>query len=217
MSKVYVFWDHSNIFVGAQHVAAERDGVLHAAKVRIQLKALSHLATWGRPDATKPIIVASETPYVSMGVILNQIHAHVEIYERGATSNTEQAVDAALQVHMLRALVDEPEPCVAVLLSGDGAGYENGIGFRADLERMARKGWGVEVLAWTHSCDEALRKWAEEAGVFIPLEKYYDYLTFVDGGRNAKPFPLTGRPLTKPQACSPAAPSSPTSPPSSAS
>lgn len=208
MSRIYVFWDNSNIFIQAKSQAVARDGVLRANEARIKVEALHHLAVWGR-DVVKTVVVGSDTPDLRLLDVINRINAHFEIYERGEISHKEQVVDAALQVHMLRALADESEPCVAVLLTGDGAGHENGVGFRADLERMAKRGWGVEVLSWTASVDKGLRTWAEEVGVFIPLEKYYDYITFIEKGRRPKPFPITGRPTAKPRACTPADLSSP--------
>jgi hypothetical protein len=46
---------------------------------------------------------------------------------------------------MLRALADASDPQIAVLLTGDGQGFEEGAGFHADLERMYQKGWGRGV------------------------------------------------------------------------
>jgi hypothetical protein len=88
-------------------------------------------------------------------------------------------------------------PAVAVLLTGDGAGYESGVGFHADLERMAKKGWGVEVLSWEHSCNKRLRKWATGAGVFILLDKHYDQITFIERGRTVLPRTLIKRKMAQ--------------------
>jgi hypothetical protein len=115
-----------------------------------------------------------------------------------AGTGSEQAVDQALQVHMLRALADHEEPQVAVLVTGDGAGYDTGAGFHADLERMARRGWGIEVMAWDLSCNRRLREWAEENGCFVPLEEHYDAITFVQGGRHSAALNLTRRPVSRP-------------------
>jgi hypothetical protein len=75
-----------------------------------------------------------------------------ELYERGGLSGGEQGLDQCLQVHMLRAISDNADPHVAVLLTGDGAGYDDGVGFHADTERMHAAGWAIEVLSWEHSC-----------------------------------------------------------------
>lgn len=34
MDRVYIFWDNSNLFIGAQEIAARRDGVLQTSAVR---------------------------------------------------------------------------------------------------------------------------------------------------------------------------------------
>jgi hypothetical protein len=84
---------------------------------------------------------------------------------------------------MLRALADFQTPGVAVLLTGDGKGYDDGVGFHADLERMASAGWGIEVLSWDTACRKALKEWAEQTGVYIPLDDHFDFVTFREGGR----------------------------------
>ena len=88
-----------------------------------------------------------------------------ELYERGEFSGGEQGLDQCLQVHMLRAISDNHEPQIAVLMTGDGAGYDDGVGFHADMERMHAAGWGVEVLSWQNHCRRALREWATSYGV----------------------------------------------------
>ncbi|MYF36707.1 MAG: NYN domain-containing protein [Synechococcus sp. SB0678_bin_12] len=81
---------------------------------------------------------------------------------------------------MLRDTVDNNgDPGTAVLLSGDGAGFDDGCGFHADLERMHRKGWGIEILAWRHSCNHRMREWAEEKGRFIALDDFYSCVTYI--------------------------------------
>lgn len=66
------------------------------------------------------------------------------------------------------------------MLTGDGKGFMDGVGFHADLERMHKKGWGVEVLAWDRTCNPRLKKWAEQIGVFVPLEDFYESITFTE-------------------------------------
>jgi len=98
---------------------------------------------------------------------------------------------------MLRALADFDAPSIAVLLTGDGAGYDDGAGFHADLERMERRGWGIEVLSWDSACNKKLKAWSKSAGVYIPLDDYYDSVTFIEKGRRSKAMSLTGRPTAK--------------------
>jgi hypothetical protein len=65
---------------------------------------------------------------------------------------------------------------------------------------MHRKGWGVEVLAWERTCNPRLRQWAEKIGVFVPLEDYYETVTFTEDEagalRRATALDLTNRKTT---------------------
>jgi len=202
MKKVFVFWDNSNIFISAKTVAAEREGGDAAYQVKIQFDQMLQLALAGR-TLEYAIAVGSVPP--PMRHVWNQLeHAgvKVELFERGGLSSREQAVDQALQTHMLRKALDyNGTPGIAVMLTGDGAGYLDGVGFHADLERMHKKGWGVEVLAWERTCNPRLKQWANKIGVFIPLEHYYDAITFTEDAsgalRRAKPLDLSKRKMTK--------------------
>lgn len=186
VERVYIFWDNSNIFVSAQDVAERRDGVLQRHAVRLQFDHLYYLAAMGR-TVVRTFVVGSIPPEVRVWARLQEsTGAEIELQERGEFSGGEQGVDAALQVQMLRALADEDEPCVAVLLTGDGAGYLDGVGFHADLERMQRKRWGIEVLSWDHSCNQRLKTWAKEAGVYVPLDAHYRKITFIESGRRSE-------------------------------
>ena len=75
-----------------------------------------------------------------------------------------------------------------LLLTGDGSGFADGVGFHADLERMHRRGWRIEVLSWRHSCNRRMREWAEQNGSFVALDDFYDAITFLEP-------PLPGEPV----------------------
>ncbi len=186
---VYVFWDASNIFIAGQAYAARTEGFTFGAGVRIHFKNLLKLALANR-QVGRVICIGSAAadPYIEK--LLRDTGAKVELYERGASSGREQGVDQCLQVHMLRTAPDVQPPGVAVLLSGDGAGYGDGVGFHADLRRLHLRGWGIEVLPWTHSCGSPLKSWAKSAGVFVPLDNYYRSITFVADLRDAEPLSL---------------------------
>ena len=191
--KVYIFWDNSNIFIPAQGVANQKEGALTGREIRIQFDNLFDLAKAGR-DVAQGVCTGSVPPELErVWARLRSTGIAVELYERGAGSGKEQGVDQCLQVHMLRALADAPAPSVAVLMTGDGAGYMSGAGFHADLERMAKRGWGIEVLSWDIACNGRLRDWAKAAGVYIPLEDFYDSITFREGIRRSTNVSLTHR------------------------
>jgi NYN domain-containing protein len=199
MPDVHIFWDNSNIFIPAKFAANRRDGPMLEYAVRIQFDNMYRLASAGR-DVASAVCVGSVPP--ELEAVWDRLEAagvDVELYERGSGSGTEQGVDQCLQVHMLRALADSDEPAVAVLLTGDGAGYDDGAGFHADLERMAKHGWGIEVLSWDSACNKKLKAWANSSGVYIPLDDYYQSVTFIEKGRRSKELSLTSRPTAKPK------------------
>jgi len=193
INRVVIFWDNSNIFIPAQYVALKHDGAMLQKAIRIQFDNLFNLARAGR-EVEKAVCVGSVPP--ELDAVWKKLRAtgvHVELYERGACTGTEQGVDQCLQVHMLRALADIKTPTTTVLLTGDGAGYTDGIGFHADLERMAKAGWGIEVLSWDIACNKKLREWAKAVGLYVPLEDYFESVTFIEKGRSAKPLSLKHR------------------------
>ena len=71
------------------------------------------------------------------------------------------------------------DPGIAVLLTGDGKGFYDGIGFHSDVERMHRKGWRIEILSWADSCNARMREWAEQNGVFVALDDFYNSVTYL--------------------------------------
>ena len=66
------------------------------------------------------------------------------------------------------------------MLTGDGSGFHDGVGFHADMERMHKRGWKIEVLSWQHSCNRRMREWAERKGKFIALDDFHESITFLE-------------------------------------
>ncbi|MDE2731154.1 MAG: hypothetical protein OXI38_07165 [Bacteroidota bacterium] len=70
----------------------------------------------------------------------------VELFDRGKAHRGEQDMpDGLLQLRMLEDALDySGDPEIAVLLSGDGAGYLTGAGFHSTLERCCARGGGLK-------------------------------------------------------------------------
>ena len=182
MDKVFIYWDNSNIFIGARAVAEEREGVQARHRVRISFKAMMRLAHADRP-VEKAIAAGSVPP--EMRALWNRLSAEgvqIELFDRGAIERGEQQTpDRVLQLQMLRDFADyNGDPGIVVLLTGDGQGFYDGAGFHADLERMHRREWRVEVLSWANSCNQRMRQWVEEHGIFVPLDDFYNAVTFLE-------------------------------------
>ena len=205
---MFVYWDNSNIYHEAQRLAEEHEGTPGARYlVRVHFDNLLRLAHADRP-VTRAVAAGSIPP--EMQQLWNRMEnrgVEVNLFDRGTRGQGEQGVlDQWLQLRMLEDGLDHNgNPGVIVLLTGDGAGYMHGRGHRT-LERMHGRGWGVEVLSWTHSCNRGMREWAEEHGVFVALDNYYGAITFREPSRPGYEFApprdqtaldLTDRPMAR--------------------
>ena len=186
MDDVFIYWDNSNIFHEAQRLAEERNGTPGARYlIRIHFERMMDLARAGRP--VKRAVAAGSVP-PEMRQLWNRLEnsgVEVNLFDRGDPSRPEQQVpDQVLQLRMLQdALIYNGDPGIAVLLTGDGAGYDRGEGFHSALELMHNKGWRIEIMSWAHSCNQRMRRWAEENGVFVALDEFYDSITFREPSR----------------------------------
>ena len=197
MEKLFIYWDNSNIFISAQEVASDREGVEARYRVRVSFRNLLELASAGR-DIERAIAVGSIPP--ELRHVWNRLEnkgVTVQLLERGAMEGREQGVDQTLQTAMLRDALDyNGDPGIAVMLTGDGSGFHDGVGFHADLERMHSRGWRIEVLSWRHSCNRRMREWVEKHGRFVALDDHYDSVTFLEP-------PSAGQPIAAPRHASP--------------
>ena len=183
MDRVFIYWDNSNIFHEAQRFAEERDEGINARyRVRIHFESMLRLAHADRP-IERAFAAGSIPP--RMQQLWNRLESggvEVSLFDRGSSDRGEQETpDRILQLRMLEDALDyNGDPGIAVLLTGDGAGYLQGAGFHSTLERMHNRGWRVEILSWAHSTNQRMRRWAEENGIFVALDDFYESVTFME-------------------------------------
>lgn len=191
--RVHIIWDNSNIFISGRALCDKLE--YKSSIFRINFESLVDLAANNRP-IEQVFCVGSVPPPTDAvwGHIEKKTGKKPELYERGASSGKEQAIDQALQTRMLRLGYDFDPPETIVLMSGDGSGFEQGIGFFADIKRLHKVGWNVEVLSWKDNCKKEMKIWAEENGLFIPLDDFYGSVTFLEGLRKASTLDLNRRP-----------------------
>ncbi len=187
MERTFIYWDNSNIFVGAREVAADREGGDARSRVRLHFRNLLDLARRGRP-IEKAVAVGSVPPGLrQVWKRLEHDGATARLLEMGALHGRD--VDQVLSTCMLRDGLDhDGDPGIAVLLTGDGRGFADGVGFHADLERMHGRGWRIEVLSWRRSCSRRMRAWAETNGEFVALDDAYEHITFLESAWPGRPF-----------------------------
>ncbi len=208
MDEVFIYWDNSNIFHEAQRLAEEREEGPNARYlVRINFDNMLRLAQAGRP--LRQAVAAGSVP-PEMRQLWNRLEnmgVDVNLIDRGDSTRGEQEMpDRILQLRMLEdALDNNGDPGIVVLLTGDGAGYMEGTGFHRTLERMHNRDWRVEILSWGHSCNQRMRQWAEQNGIFISLDDFYDAITYLEPsrpgfelsqGRGSAPLDLSKRPVS---------------------
>ena len=186
MNRVFICWDNSNIFHEAQRLAEERsEGPNARYRIRGHFDNMLRLAHADRP-IERALAVGSVPP--EMRQLWNRMESNgieVRLFDRGSRERDEQEMpDRLLQLRMLEDALDyNGNPGIVVLLTGDGAGYLEGAGFHSTLERMHRRGWRIEILSWVHACNQRMRRWAESNGVFVPLDDFYDAITFMEPSR----------------------------------
>ena len=185
MNSVFIYWDNSNIFHEAQRLAEERrEGANARYRVRVNFDNILRLAHADRP-LKKALATGSVPP--EMRQLWNRMEGkgvEVQLFDRGSSGRGEQEMpDRVLQLRMLEDALDyNGNPGIVVLLTGDGAGYLEGAGFHSTLERMHKRGWRVEILSWAHSCNQRMRRWAQENGIFVALDDFYEAITFMEPG-----------------------------------
>ena len=186
MDKVFIYWDNSNIFHEAKRLAEEHNSGPDARyRVRIDFDNMYRLA---HADRIVQRAVAAGSIPPEMRQLWNRLRnqdVDVHLFDRINPEHGEQEIpDRLLQLRMLEDLVDYlDDPGTVVLLTGDGAGYLEGVGFHSTLERMHNRGWRIEILSWEHSCNRRMRHWAQENGVFVALDDFYDAVTFLEPSR----------------------------------
>ena len=107
-------------------------------RVRIQFENLLRLAHADRP-LEKALAAGSIPPaLINLWNRMADAGVDVHLFDGGEQETPEQW----LQLRMLEDSLDYMEnPGTIVLLTGDGAGYDERRGFHSTLERMQRRGW----------------------------------------------------------------------------
>lgn len=181
---MYIFWDNSNIhYAGLNHVRPIKEPTAEKVRYRTYFKGLLNLVKSER--TVDNIYFAGSVPPKgdSLWNAVRQLGITPSLLPRSLTDGEADSTDHVLQLALLRLAFDHPEPSTVALLTGDGAGINSGEGFLADAKRLSTKGWQFEVYSWDVACHSALRAFATENGKYFKLEDYYNYITFIQGGR----------------------------------
>lgn len=184
---MYIFWDNSNIhYAGLNQVRPILEPTAQMELYRTYFPNLLNLVV---QDRTVEDIFFSGSVPPKGDALWNKIRdlgITPSLLPRSMTDGEADTTDHVLQLALLRLYMDHPEPKTIALLTGDGAGINDGQGFLADAKRLAKKGWRFEVYSWESACHKLLKDFAKENGKYVKLEDYYENITFIKGGRRAK-------------------------------
>ena len=188
---LYIYWDHSNLFIEAQHMADRIDreefGDDAAYRVRINFHNMMELACENRKVA-KAVAAGSVPPEMKMvwKKMEEEEGIRTEIIDRNEMGGSEKDLpDLKLQWEMLLdGMNHQKTPGTVVLLTGDGAGWAYGKGFLTSLQGMKKGGWNIELISWSQSCNRWLKEWVIQNGHFTSLDTFYRSVTFLVPSEN---------------------------------
>jgi hypothetical protein len=183
---VCVYIDNSNIFIGGQETAKSygEDG----KKFRLYFQNFLLLITNGTLHFDELVWAGSGQEELKdiFKKVVDQ-GADLQIIPQ-AEKGEHETVDQAIQLSMYRhARKFRNNPGVIILCTGDGKGYSEEKGFLYDVKGFIEDGWELVLFSWDHTCHKQLKRFAKQNGAYIPLEKYYSFITFIQGKRNVRP------------------------------
>lgn len=181
---MYIFWDNSNIqYAGLNSVLPVKEPDVDRGRYRTYFKGLLNLVSRGR--IIDKVYLAGSIPPGDDALwdTVERLGIETTLIPRSESSGEADTTDFALQTDLLRLGYDVQEPGTIALLTGDGAGINSGKGFLADAKRLTERGWKFEVYSWDAACNSKLREFAMANGKYFKLEDYYEYITFIVGGR----------------------------------
>ena len=191
---MFIFWDNSNIHISGLRVMEQVEPDKPRELFRTNFSNLLQLVKKDRN--IEKIYLSGSVPPPSNSVwdYLKNMGISVQLLDKTADGVEQESVDMSLQTMMLRTAIDNAaNPSTIAVLTGDGAGKQLGEGFLSDLKRIKKLGWNIEVYAWEISCNRYLKEYAEQNGLFVPLENYYNSITFLkrdrynDSGSKVRP------------------------------
>jgi hypothetical protein len=180
---MYIFWDNSNIHIsGLNSVMPIKEPTAIRELYRTNFKNLFELVRNNRTVDAAYLSGSIPPPNNDLWEHAKNLGIQLQLLNKASDGTEQESVDMSLQTMMLRNALDNP-PCIMAVLTGDGAGKQLGEGFLSDLKRIARLNWKIEVYSWDITCNRYLKDFAIQNGTFIPLEDYYESITYLKRDR----------------------------------
>ena len=186
---VCIYVDNSNIYIGGQETAKHRKE--NSQALRIAFNNFLFLITHGDMEFDEMVWAGSGTidhqeifkSIVEKGIDLQLIPRG----ENGENETVYQAIQLSMYRHHRKY---KDNPGTIVLCTGDGKGFSEEKGFLYDVKGFTEDGWKLNLYSWDSICHHGLKHFARHHGHYIPLEHYYDAITFIKDERPPMPVKL---------------------------
>ncbi len=179
---VYIFWDNSNIYHGAQRAAKTLSPLDSSAHTRVYFRNLIQFVLRGRPLLGTFVCGSVPPPNDEVWKYFHDIlRVNPVLYKRVTDDDgrsMEQGVDERIHLAMLETILDQT-PATIALLTGDGKNITPGTGFLSNLRRAVKVAWSIEVYSWDEQMHGRMRDYANANGKYHPLDPHFFELTFV--------------------------------------
>lgn len=181
---MYIFWDNSNIHIsGLTQVMPVFEPWASRELYRTHFANLFKLVKKDRTVDCAYLSGSVPPPNDKLWDYLTRLNIKLQLLDKTADGKEQESVDMSLQTMMLRTAIDN-SPSIMAIVTGDGAGKQLGEGFLSDIQRIKERfGWQIELYAWETSCNNRLKQYAKENGMFTRLEDYYENITFIQQDR----------------------------------
>jgi len=187
MNPVHVFWDNSNIWLGAKKACIDSENPEYRYALRLSFKNLDALVIKDRTAITKMLSGSVPPECETLWEHAKNLQYNTQLLKRVQADKgmEEQAVDELLHLGIANALLDNDPPQTLIILSGDGKTTSTGTSFIKQAERALRRGWNVEIYAWAGTISasfNALASRYSDKMIVCTLNGHYNQLTYLEEG-----------------------------------
>ena len=189
IDNIHIFWDNTNIFLGAIDTATQVEPTAPRYAVRVYWRNLYNLVVRERQAITKEIAGSVPPQAADLWAYAEQMGFKTTLLHRVENSFgilREQAVDEILHLRIANTILSRRIPETIILLSGDGRETPTGTSFPGQCRLALNLGWKIEIYSWGVTFNSL--KYGQLKDEFPDLvsisflDEYYNSLTFLKAG-----------------------------------
>ena len=177
-AKLRIYMDVYSVLEVGLEVAEDKEGAEARQDNVVHFRNLLKLAASGR--AVDKIAVAANG-IAEAGFLHGPLHrwAATGTVIQKLECESSSVVSYRLGLEMLRDMANlRRKPGVAVFITGAGADFDDNSQMGETMQAMCDNGWHMEVLSWRSASNPKMVRWAEENGMYIALEDFYNNITY---------------------------------------